>query len=107
MIENAVGARFHVLCQEFGMNLFYWRDRQEEVDYVIQKGNRLIAIEVKNKMSGDDDRLLFSFLRRHKNAQGIFIAGALPKNQVPDEHQNMRRVSFEQFFKNSKEILDS
>lgn len=107
MIENAVGARLHVLCQEFGMNLFYWRDRQEEVDYVIQKGNQLIAIEVKNKMGGDDDRSLFSFLRRYKNAQGIFIAGTLHKNQVPDEPKNIRRVSLEQFFKNSKDILDS
>jgi hypothetical protein len=28
--------------------LFYWRDASKEVDYVLQKGNRILAIEVKS-----------------------------------------------------------
>jgi hypothetical protein len=28
--------------------LFYWREASKEVDYVLQKGNRILAIEVKS-----------------------------------------------------------
>ena len=105
MIENAVGAGLQVLCQESGMNLFYWRDRQEEVDYIIEKGDRLIAIEVKTNRGEGDDYSLSSFLRRHKNAQGIFITRARAKDQSGDERKDITSVSFEEFFKNPKDIL--
>ena len=28
--------------------LFYWRDRNQEVDFIVKRGRRLIAIEVKS-----------------------------------------------------------
>ena len=31
----------------FGFNLFYWRHRNEEVDFVLEKRGKVVAIEVK------------------------------------------------------------
>ena len=44
MFELVVGAS---LAQGPG-ELFYWREKNDEVDYVYQYGKRLIAVEVKS-----------------------------------------------------------
>ncbi len=48
LTESAVGA--HLLNTTIGTNVevFYWRDRNREVDFVLQAGKRLVAIEVKS-----------------------------------------------------------
>ncbi|MBU6460984.1 MAG: ATP-binding protein [Proteobacteria bacterium] len=47
MVESAVGAHLHNTgypnCQ-----LYYWRDSPHEVDFVIERGNRITVIEVKS-----------------------------------------------------------
>ncbi len=47
MIESAVGAHLLNSAQARQMNLFYWRDSILEVDFVLEKNNQLIALEVK------------------------------------------------------------
>lgn len=42
LVETAVGA--HLLNS--GLDLFYWRDRNKEADYVALSGRRLVALEV-------------------------------------------------------------
>jgi predicted AAA+ superfamily ATPase len=46
-IENAVGARLYFLAEQLGGQLFYWRERQYEVDYCLKIGKKIIGIEVK------------------------------------------------------------
>lgn len=53
-VESAIGA--HLLNQSLTeqINLYYWREGNHEVDFVLQKGNKTIVIEVKsgrNKLS--------------------------------------------------------
>ena len=47
-VESAIGA--HLLNQSIteNINLFYWREGNHEVDFVLQKGNKTIGIEVKS-----------------------------------------------------------
>ena len=47
--ESAVGA--HIVGQAFvdRYEVFYWRQGNDEVDYVIQKKEKRLAIEVKSK----------------------------------------------------------
>jgi hypothetical protein len=47
-IEQAIGA--HLLNQSrlLNFNLFYWRDGNNEVDFIIRKDKKVIAIEVKS-----------------------------------------------------------
>ena len=50
LVESAVGA--HLLNTHGGaMRVHYWRDRGNEVDFVLQKGQRLLGIEVKSSHS--------------------------------------------------------
>ena len=48
LTESAVGA--HLLNASVGgaCELFYWRERNREVDFVVRRGKKLVAIEVKS-----------------------------------------------------------
>ena len=51
IVESAVGAHLINGCKKGCYELFYWRDRNQEVDFVIRKGKKLLAIEVKSGSS--------------------------------------------------------
>lgn len=97
LTENAVAAQLYWYAQETGGELFYWRDRQDEVDFVITQGRQIIAVEVK---SGKTDSLegLRSFKRRYPASQAIVIS-KLPQSgkEIGD-----RNVVLEEFF--SREV---
>ena len=67
-LELVVGAQL----VRTGCELYYWRDGQDEVDFVLQKGKMLWAIEVKSgrKKNG---RGLEAFLGKFKNARAVVI----------------------------------
>lgn len=48
LIESAVGA--HLVNSSRGKNIevFYWLERNQEVDFILRSGKNLIAIEVKS-----------------------------------------------------------
>lgn len=48
LVESAVGAHLANAAMRGECRLHYWRERNHEVDFVIQAGRRLIAIEVKS-----------------------------------------------------------
>jgi len=48
LVESAVGAFLLARSREEGFEVYWWRDRGNEVDFVIQKGKKLIALEVKS-----------------------------------------------------------
>ncbi|MDT8319829.1 MAG: ATP-binding protein [Xanthomonadales bacterium] len=48
LVESAVGAHLANAAQRGDCELFYWRDRNREVDFVVRAGKRLLAIEVKS-----------------------------------------------------------
>jgi predicted AAA+ superfamily ATPase len=47
-VESAVGAHLLNEADEYDYKLYYWRERDDEVDYVIDFGGKLVAIEVKS-----------------------------------------------------------
>ena len=47
-VESAVGAHLLNLADETGYKVFYWRNRDDEVDFVLEYNHRCIAIEVKS-----------------------------------------------------------
>jgi hypothetical protein len=48
LVESAVGAHLANAAATGECELFYWRDRGQEVDFVAKAGSRLTAIEVKS-----------------------------------------------------------
>ena len=61
LTESAVGA--HLLNSARGkqIEVFYWRERNEEVDFVLKKGAKLVAIEVKSSLKKETLSGLNSF----------------------------------------------
>ena len=47
-VESAVGCHLLDKADELEYQLFYWRENNEEVDFVIRRGDKLLSIEVKS-----------------------------------------------------------
>ncbi|MCL2501317.1 MAG: ATP-binding protein [Defluviitaleaceae bacterium] len=48
LVESAVGAYLLARGKEEGFEIYWWRERSDEVDFVIKKGSQLTALEVKS-----------------------------------------------------------
>lgn len=48
VVESAVGAHLANAAASGECEVFYWRDRNREVDFVVRAGGRLTAVEVKS-----------------------------------------------------------
>ena len=46
-VESAIGAHLANSCRKKDIQLFYWRDQNNEVDFVLEKNGKYIGIEVK------------------------------------------------------------
>lgn len=72
-VESAVGAYLLGGAVEGGYNVYYWRERNDEVDFIIQKQDECIAIEVKSGRRGMNSGLkVFGDKFHPKNA---FVVG--------------------------------
>lgn len=100
MVENTVGAKLHELLQEKGSLLYYWRDRQEEVDFVFEVGGRIIAIEVKSSNNKAGNHSLLAFARRYKGAELFLI---IPNKTTAQP--GIKQVLLKDFFRNPKSSL--
>jgi len=48
LVESAVGAHLVNAAAAGACEVFYWRERNREVDFVLKRGRRVVAIEVKS-----------------------------------------------------------
>ncbi len=53
LVESAVGAHLANAAARGVCEVFYWRERNREVDFVVRAGRRLVAIEVKSGRRSD------------------------------------------------------
>ena len=55
-VESAIGVHLLNSCKQSGFQLYYWRDRNDEIDFVLTHGKKVIGLEVKSgtqhKLSG-------------------------------------------------------
>lgn len=98
LVENAVGAALITLAEQNGAELFYWRERDLEVDYIFKYGMKLLAIEVKSGQARVRPDGLSAFLAHNKEATGLII-GAVQKNN------GLLSISLEEFFRDPAQIL--
>ncbi len=73
-VETAAGAHLLNRCIESGINIYYWRDRNDEVDFILEKEGRLAALEIK---SGTlyRPRGMSVFQQRH-NPHKVYLIGS-------------------------------
>jgi predicted AAA+ superfamily ATPase len=79
LVESAVGA--HLLNGSVGteMEVFYWRDRNFEVDFVLSRGGAIVPIEVKSGRSPRAHPGTEAFSERYEVKRKILVgAGGIP-----------------------------
>ena len=82
IVESSVGT--HLIGQANkrpGVSLYYWRDKNDEMDFVVAYGDRVIGIEVKSGDGGISQKTAGRFLERFPKAKLLLIG----KNGIPYE----------------------
>ena len=74
LVESSVGALLLARAAEEGFSLFWWREGSQEVDYVLQKGESLTAIEVKSGHETGQSGMA-TFLAKHHAALRMVVGG--------------------------------
>jgi len=71
LVENAVGA--HILNHSIpGLNVYYWRHRQAEVDFVLEYGTKKLLLEVTTGLS-HGFKGFEEFKRKHGKHKSLLI----------------------------------
>jgi uncharacterized protein len=72
IIESSVGAHLinHSISQNY--SVYYWRDRNNEVDFILERRGKIIAIEVKSN-SQDSGKGLNVFKNKFKTEKNYLI----------------------------------
>ena len=73
LVESAVGA--YLLNEAFRdrLKVYYWRDGDKEVDFVVQKGNAYIGLEVKS--NNDKTTEGMQEFRKRFRPEAMFVVG--------------------------------
>ena len=75
LVESAVGAHL-VNAQAAGTcEVFYWRERSREVDFIVRAGDVLTAIEVKSGRSADSLPGMAAFEKKFPSARKLLVGG--------------------------------
>ena len=70
-----MGAYLWSLCFEEGGELYYWNEQSKEVDFVLKKNNKIIAIEVKSGHKTGHLKSLETFRRKHTPDETLVVGG--------------------------------
>jgi hypothetical protein len=75
LVESCVGA--HLLNSSFGtgVNVTYWRERNQEVDFVLQHGKTTVSIEVKSGARRESLSGMDAFARMFKPKRQLLVGG--------------------------------
>jgi len=99
LAENAVGAALVALAESRGGEVFYWRERDLEVDFVVKIGPKIWAVEVKSGPWKPPLQGLHIFLSRNNGVRGVVIGP--PSPGAPFEN-----LSLEDFLSSPEKLLD-
>ena len=75
LTESAVGAHLANAATAGLCELFYWRDRNREVDFVVRAGRSVTAIEVKSSRARDVQPGLAAFAEAFKPKRKLLVGG--------------------------------
>jgi predicted AAA+ superfamily ATPase len=75
LVESAVGAHLANAAATGACELFYWRDRNREVDFVVRSGRQVAAIEVKSGRAREAHPGLAAFAEAFKPRRWLLVGG--------------------------------
>ena len=73
-VESAVGAYLLNQADELGFNVYYWRERDNEVDFIIEYNRQCIAIEVKSGRRTNNQGL--ALFQKQFQPMRFFVVGS-------------------------------
>jgi uncharacterized protein len=73
LIESMIGAHLLNSIRGTSIELFYWREGDDEVDFVLQQGESIIAIEVKSGWEGIKRSGVDLFVQRFKPHRVVLV----------------------------------
>lgn len=89
LVESSIGAHLLNTCDS-DTQVHYWRDGSDEVDFVLSRGRRLAAIEVKNTSRPVRLKGMEIFAQRNPTAKTVLVGtGGIPLAEFlsyPAEH---------------------
>jgi hypothetical protein len=87
IVESAVGAHLFNHARQVGYKVFYWRDGNDEVDFVVQSRNKITAIEVKSGAMRSPRSGMEAFRKKNSPAQTILVGkDGMPWEEFPRLH---------------------
>lgn len=75
LVESAVGAHLANASMRGECTLYYWRERNHEVDFIVQAGRRLTAIEVKSGRAPQAHPGTAAFAQAFKPQRSLLVGG--------------------------------
>ena len=75
LVESAVGARLLALGPDHGFDVQWWREGNDEVDFVLAGEGKLAAVEVKSGRTKSQGGMA-AFLREYPEATRIVVGGS-------------------------------
>jgi len=75
LVESAVGAHLANAVRAGTCELFYWRERNREVDFVLRSARRLVAIEVKSGRAPTAFPGLAAFTAEFSPTRSLIVGG--------------------------------
>lgn len=75
LVESAVGAHLANAGATGVCEVFYWRERGREVDFVVKSGRMLTAIEVKSERAGESLPGMAHFAQAFKPKRTLLVGG--------------------------------
>jgi predicted AAA+ superfamily ATPase len=78
LVESSVGAHLlnHAVSERY--NLYYWREGNNEVDFILEKGDKVIGLEVKSGASADNLGMGIFNEKFHPNKMLLVGTGGIP-----------------------------
>ena len=80
-VESAVGAYLLNQVDEYDYKLYYWREREDEVDFIIEYNKRCIAIEVKSGRRTSNEGLSVFRDKFHPIQSFVVGSGGIPLDE--------------------------
>jgi hypothetical protein len=75
LVESCVGAHLANAAAAGECELYYWRERNQEVDFVVKVGRRLVAIEVKSGRAPLAHSGIAAFAAAFKPRRSLLVGG--------------------------------
>ncbi|MDP1573498.1 MAG: DUF4143 domain-containing protein [Coxiellaceae bacterium] len=73
LVESAVGMHLQNSIKGTKISLYYWREQNHEVDFILQLEKKLIAIEVKSGLKKEYLSGMTAFLLQYSNARPLLV----------------------------------